>query len=385
MRFASGYVNINPKSPVQQAGYFGQDKPILEAHDDLNARITYLEDQEIVILVTIDNLGLPLSFQLDTELQLQQLFEKKVRLVIACSHTHYAGDPRDKQYRQQIQAAIVDGVKNLDVLEYQNLYYSFTYGFFDKYGTSRISNQESKLIYLEVLSIYSDSQRLANFLIYNCHPTLLDSKTAYFSAEYPGYVIAKLNEKYPTESFSFFQGACGDISTRFTRESQTYESLTKLGDILITKILEILDKDKPKHKIHLSYTAKYLSLEHEILDLDQMEVPDDLTERELETVEQGKRAREILLTKIDELPPEIMISKVGFGGYNMIFAPNELFSFYISALNKEKASLVCYSNGYGPYVTGIGKQRITYELFTDTFSLKTKQEMFDLFKKLSNE
>lgn len=383
MKFATTYLNVNPKHPVKQAGFIQQVNPISEVNDDLMARVIYLEDQEIVIMISIDNLGLPLEFQLKVQERLQQRFDKKVNLTISSTHTHFAGDPRDVEYQNQILEEIEKGVAALQIKEYQALTYSFTYEYFDRVGKSRISKQESDSIYLEVVSIYGDGTRLANLMIYNCHPTILSGLTPYFSAEYPGYSIGKLRGLYPGEFFTFMQGADGDISTRFTRSGQEYDSVEELGNIFVEEVQKLLQKELPQKEVKLSYTGEYLPLIHEILDLETLEIPTDITDREKETIEFGKVSREKLLKDMDKLPKSILISKVDFGDYKMIFAPNELFSYYIKALEKDHASLVCYSNGYRPYVTGIGKQRITYELFTDTYSKETKEQLFALLKKYS--
>ena len=121
--------------------------------------------------------------------------------------------------------------------------------------------------------------------------------------------------------------------------------------------------------------------EHTFEEIDISHLPDNLTPREIETIHVGAKVRENLATKLHTLPKEILISVVRLGKYNLVFAPNELFSYYIKAINKEHSVLIGYSNGYRPYVSGIEDNFITYETFTDTLTKETKQNYFNLLKK----
>ena len=42
--------------------------------------------------------------------------------------------------------------------------------------------------------------------------------------------------------------------------------------------------------------------------------------------------------------------------------------------------LLSYSNGYGPYVLPIDFEYITYEMFTDTLTRKTKEKIIEILK-----
>jgi len=383
MKFGTNKICINPEKPVKQIGFIQQVEPIMEVHDDLNARIVMMEDDLLIIMVSLDNIGISLEFQEKVRSELEMKLEKKVELVISSTHTHFGGDPNDLVYQQFIFDKIIEGVLSVEMIEYKDLSYSYHYQAFDAVGKSRISGQETDLIFIELISIYGNQKRLANLMVYNCHPTIMSGHTKFFSAEYPGYAIEKLSSHFPEEFFTFMQGADGDVSTRFTRLNQEYAAVVDLGNKFVAKIEEILNEEQKIQPISLSYTKEVLALEHEVLDLEKLEIPNNLTERELETIEYGKLAREKLLENFEELPKNILISRISFGEYHMIFTPNELFSYYIKAINKDKASLICYSNGYGRYVTGMEGQKITYELFTDTYSMRTKKALFDLLSKMS--
>ena len=384
MKFGTNIISINPEKPVKQAGFIQQVDPISEVHDDLNVRVIIFDDVDMIVMVSMDNIGGSLEFQDNIETEISNHFGKKVNLVISATHTHFGGTPYDDDYRNFLYQKIIEAIISVQLSEFDDLSYTYQYEAFNEVGKSRISKQETDLIFIELVSIYGNQNRLANLMIYNCHPTIMSgAETHFFSGEYPGYAMNKLSDTYQGEFFTFMQGADGDVSTRFTRKSQDYDGVIDLGNKFVTKIEEFMKNDLVLKPIKISFEKEVLPLVHEVIDLETLEIPDDLDARELETIEYGKLAREKVLENIDELPKSIVISRISFGDYHMIFAPNELFSYYLNAIDKEKASLVCYSNGYGRYVTGMEGQRITYELFTDTYTMDTKKAMFDLLKKMS--
>ena len=116
--------------------------------------------------------------------------------------------------------------------------------------------------------------------------------------------------------------------------------------------------------------------------IDISHLPDNLTDREKETIEIGQKMRERYIASKKALDQEIMLSKLTLGTYQFIFNPKETFSSYINALNLDKSVLICYSNGYSPYIVDIGFKGITYEMFTDTTTEETKIRFYKLLEEL---
>jgi hypothetical protein len=52
----------------------------------------------------------------------------------------------------------------------------------------------------------------------------------------------------------------------------------------------------------------------------------------------------------------------------------------MSPLDLSKTMLVSYSNGYGPYVLPIDFPYLTYEMFTDTLTVQTKEKLMEIIK-----
>ncbi len=365
---------INPNKPVKQYGHIQQTQEIFDVHDDLKARFIIIEDSFYFVFISVDTLGLSLEFINELEQSIKPLFDKEIKLCVSSTHTHYGANTNDESYSNQLKNQFIKALSNIEYKVYDNLYVSYVCVNYDEIGKSRISNHEANVI-LGLLEIYDGDQVIASIINYNTHPTILNASTThYFSSEFCGYVLNKLSNIYKDEFFTYTSGAMGDISTRFTRNSQDYNGVIELGNKLTDKIIELKNKIKEKHLIKLSYEETLIFANHEFIDI---EIEDSsLTCRELETIEYGKIVRKNLEENKENLMKTIKISKLSFNKINMIFCPNELFSYYLNAIDTNSSMLCCYSNGYGPYMLGISQRIITYELFTDTFSNETKLAVF---------
>ena len=182
------------------------------------------------------------------------------------------------------------------------------------------------------------------------------------------------------------QGAAGDISSRFTRDGQDYEALTKLGDKLFDQIIELMDEEAQRVPLRLSYKEVKITFDHEFTPIDLSKIRSDLSKRELETIRLGQIERAKLEKKNNEIfgkpIDEAIIAALDLNAVKLIFFPNEIFSAYIDHIDVDKEILVSYSNGYGPYVLPIDFEYITYEMFTDTLTKASKQKIIETIKSM---
>lgn len=384
MKYARKSINVNPPFPIKQSGFIQQINPIEMVHDDLNARLLSFENEKnILFLISCDNLGFRIHVQDEIERQLTLRKEKECHVIISSTHTHFAPDPHDVNYQSYFIDKLVQSCLSLEYVE-SSLLMCYQHEKFDKIGRSRISNHTANVV-LQTLSIYDGDERVITCITHNCHPTILNGDTPFFSSEYPGYTLKQLTNQHKETFFTFFQGASGDISSRFTRISQDYAGVEYLGNILVNEINTMLSNEKKFIPLDtFDFIAKDLPLEHDFTPIDLSLIPEGLTDREKETIHIGVKVREELLKNPEQLNDTVRISRVKLGDIKLIFSPNELFSYYTKAINEDDSMLICYSNGYSPYVTGINEDFITYEKFTDTLTTNTKHALFDLIKDLSN-
>ncbi len=375
MKLASTRFIIDPEQPVRQAGFSQQVNPVSLVHDHLYARLIGLDDgQRKVFLLSVDSIGQPPLLTQDLDSWAKEKYGTDCDVIVSATHTHFAGDPRNETYAAQLMRQFKAGFEALQWQEYDQIAVSHQHVYCDKVGSSRISSHPTKNIFLDLITLWHHDDRLATLIVHNCHPTIQNGDTPWFSGEYPGYVCQQLTEAYNGEFFTFMQGADGDISTRFTRPFQNYDAVMILGDRLKDEIITLRNQDTAKEPLALGFGKTVLPFEHSFEPIDTSNLPANLAPRELETIKVGQQERQKLAGHPEKLVQSATLSYLDLGIVRLLFAPNELFSSFIDCIDITKCVLVCYSNGYAPYVTDPALTGITYEKFTDTLTVATKEK-----------
>jgi len=386
MRYSFKKINIEAPFPTTQCGHSCQTFLVSEFKDHLYARVLGIDDgNNWIIHFSMDLL----AFDTEHRNQLEEALRKhysddRIKVITSTTHTHYANSVRDPKYVDYLMETLINGIKDMKYITKNNV--STTYQRFhtNAVGKSRISGYETNNEYLCLIRFFEDDTNFLNIIYNNCHPTILSAMSNFFSSEYPGQVLRRLEDDFKDVDFTFLMGAAGDISSRFVREGQTYEDVIKLGDKLYKEVLALIKQDLPKVPLSISYKTKTINIKHEFTPIDLSNIRTDLTDRELETIRLGQIEREKLQKKANEifgtLAQTMTITKLSLGSVELIFFPNEIFSEYMNYINLDKQILVSYSNGYGPYVLPVDFKYITYEMFTDTITKETKLEFIETFK-----
>ncbi len=376
-------VNINPLHPVKQCGFIQQVAPISQVHDDLNLRLVVIEKKQLrLVFCVYDNIGISVDQSQRLRREIAQQFGSPTEVVTACTHTHFAGDPHDDTYFEQLRTTTLDALKQVPLRSVEKLHYAFQSVPFIGVGSSRISGHEAS-VFLDLMSLYDDQKRLVTFIIHNCHPTIMNGHTPFFSAEYPGAAMRLLQQDHPDEFFLFMQGADGDISTRFTRHDQSVDEVLRLGTVLKEKVAALLQTMPQREPFDFTVTKAIVPLSHRLLEVESLPQNPNPTDREKETIEIGRKVLESIRPRFHLLPKTLELTKIDYGKYTQVFAPNELFSYYLKATPKDRSSLICYAQGYAPYVAGLEPLNLSYELFSDTYTDETKQALFESILKLT--
>ena len=225
MQISFKKINIESPTPTTQCGHIQQTYMLDEYHDHLFCRSVGLKNENSWIIHLSFDL---LSFKVDMRNELQDYVRdyyknNNIHLITSSTHTHYANNPSDEKYKPWLLDKLKKEITSMDYKEYQNVETSYQKLHTKTLGKSRISGYETENEYLCIIKFFENNNNFLNIIINNCHPTILKAETKYFSSEYPGYILKKLEEKYPNSNFTFIQGAAGDISTRFTRSGQDYQ------------------------------------------------------------------------------------------------------------------------------------------------------------------
>ena len=367
MNYGFIQININAPFPTKQCGHMSQTALINTYQDDLHARCLYLEDdKQIIMHVSFDLLAVDLAFRNLLQATLQKEYTKPLHLITSATHTHYANDVLNKEYQQYLFQLLVDKLNTIEIKHSKQLNVSMQTIPYNEIGTSRITGFHNEKVYLSLLSFYDGNQRFASIIMHNVHPTILSANVPFFSSEFPGFVMETLSNQYQ-EAFSWCTGASGDISTRFTRDGQDYEAMRKLAKKLINTIESLLSQKPTLYPCELKYHEETLTYEHDFHEIDLSSIREQLSPRELLSIEYGKILR-AQLQETKDVINEIQLASLRIGPYRIVFYPNEIFSQYLENIDINTEMLVSYSNGYGPYILPINFPYLTYESFCDTLS-----------------
>ncbi|MCI5773081.1 MAG: hypothetical protein MR210_00800 [Erysipelotrichaceae bacterium] len=375
---------INSPFPTTQCGHITQTNELFVYHDDLEARLLYLSDDNGTIIHLSADL---LSIDRDTRIKLQnqaRIFfqDEKLVLITSATHTHIGNNVRDERYIGYFIDLISNAFKDIIIHETKSIKTEYQIIKFNEVGKSRISNYESNNEYLSLIKLMVEDRVWLNIIIHNCHPTILHANVPYFSSEFPGYVMQQLRLEYPDEEFTYMSGASGDISSRFTRPNQTYAAVEFLGNKMIAKIKQLKANQSYTKNLELTYHEEEIKYKHDFTPVDISKIRGNLTARELETIEYGKIMRENLEKDPSKLVKEATIGCWNLGCIKLVFYPNEMFSQWLDEVDLKEKLLISYSNGFGPYIIPKDFAYITYESFNDTLTLDTKDKVLSAIKNI---
>lgn len=261
-----GKTEITPPVDSPSAGY-ARDTNMIGTHDPLYAIALFIDNEEKQIaLCSVDHLGFnhEMVQEVIREVHAQQDLSK-CEIYIASSHTHSGGggylnipglgkylagsyQPDLVQlYVKQTAKAIIEASKNLVSAKI-----GIGYGHAKNLSQYRgIWPQDATpLSDVAVIKVTkSDDSPLAVLFNYPVHPTVLDSKNLFFSADFVGYArdcIAKENGQA-----IYFNGAQGDILPYIDNQEDRFASCHVLGKALAETVQDILKSIDTKDSVHI--------------------------------------------------------------------------------------------------------------------------------------
>ena len=375
---------INSPFPTTQCGHITQTNELFVYHDDLEARLLYLSDDNgTIIHLSADLLSIDRETRNKLQDQARSFFnDDKLILITSATHTHIGNNVNDERYIKYFIDLISNAFKDIIIHETKSIKTEYQIVKFNEVGKSRISNYESNNEYLSLIKLILEDRVWLNIIIHNCHPTILHANVPYFSSEFPGYVMQQLRLEYPDEEFTYMSGASGDISSRFTRPNQTYAAVEFLGNKMIAKIKQLKANQSYTKDLEMTYHEEEIKYKHDFTPVDISKIRGNLTPRELETIEYGKIMRENLEKDPSKLVKEATIGCWNLGCIKLVFYPNEMFSQWLDEIDLKEKLLISYSNGFGPYIIPKDFAYITYESFNDTLTLDTKDKVLSAIKNI---
>lgn len=372
------------------AGY-GKTRSAKGSHDPLMASIMVLNQMdEVIVIASLDVLAVDhlLIEAIQAALDAQNFPART--LIVHAIHTHSAmgglletrsGILKQAQYfacktdektieavAQSVGAAILDAwntMKDGRILHVQSGY-SLCKGL----GSNRTDPSLPGNDALYALQIETDAQK-ALLVFFACHPTVLNASNVYGSADFYGAARKHLKEA-GYDQVLFFNGACGDISTRYTRKASSFDEADRLGSILASAVLGLSWNEQPVKPIEVFEKTYVLqsarpkpvqeaqrrleASQNHLNELEQASVAgnplEPLTLRLAAVKRDADQARCIYAISYDGVPKrEMNVTFVRWDAQTFVGLPCEIFSSLISPFDSKRVHFVSCTNGYQLYLT----------------------------------
>ncbi|MBU5436851.1 neutral/alkaline non-lysosomal ceramidase N-terminal domain-containing protein [Tissierella sp. MSJ-40] len=410
---------------VYMAGYADRKERSLGTHDNLHTKaLTISNGDKTAIFITNDLLGVDKDIVEKVVSGIRNSINIPEKNIFICAtHTHSgpdiilwdvgkqkSQDNLNKKVKEEVINRVIENAvnstKNLESVKI-------------KFGKSKSSEVASNRIDKELPLddsmdiIYIEKENLIPLAIvvnYACHPTILGADNLYISADYPGVLQRLIEEHYNNKTQAMFiNGACGNQSTRFTRKSQDFMEVERMGRILFEKVLEgILNLEEEKDfsvesvKEYFSFPKKALPTCEEAIsqynkakkEKEKVLNNSKSTQQEIRiaiTKYQGAVINLDLINTLDTLDFNLPIQVLKIGKIILVGLPIELFNEYgqiIKKKSKYKNTLIVgYTNGMLGYVyTPESYDKGDYEAWSSPFHKTTGdfivENVLDLIGKL---
>lgn len=377
--FSSKQIPINDGYLL--SGYLQRTEKSNGILDDLYVRTCVIKaGKKKTAFISVDTLAITRKTTAFFERKIKEKGIEIEKIIFSATHTHsapaisnyddlmIADSGYSKVVLDKIAESLTSAVKNL-----KKCVVSFESDIYDIVGKSRISKGKKSYVYLNGLYFWhiSDdgrSRELAGGLLnYNCHPTVLSAENLKISSEFSGATVRSLEKKYGGSGFLFVNGAAGDISTRFTRNSQSYRQVLDFGEELSGRaekqIKNLENLGKFEDITSLTMITKNFSMEgkktrnYEIIEseIDQIKKKMLSTgggdKRILETMLQGLKIEKNRTSQRD-LEYEAEVNIIKLGEVCIVTVPGEFYSYYQEKISEKRSKLIFigYANGYTGYI-----------------------------------
>ncbi|SHI28504.1 neutral/alkaline non-lysosomal ceramidase N-terminal domain-containing protein [Clostridium intestinale] len=377
------------KAGMKIAGYGG--RVACGVNDDLKARvIVFKEDGEFYPLIQLDLLAIDYYFSDLIKKNIEEkLAIKKENIMINCSHTHsgiagvvntdlninkrYLGtfDKFNEDLASSIIEKIITSIeKSQNSMEKFKIYYNRK----TVEGICTDRNNPSNYIdnLLQTINIETESKRKAVIYNYACHPTVLEGTNKYITADFVGETSRVLEDGGVAVAM-FYNGACGNISTRFTKKESSFNEVKRIGGTLGVEVLKLIEDNKEELELSkitiksktISLKVKEIGTEESIrAKMSQIEVKiKEALDKGLDKnsmkpyyfeLEGARRNLDLLGSFEDIKTIDLKVNLFKAKDIYMVYIPGELFSSLGDKIKNEfydkKVIIVTYSNGYIGYI-----------------------------------
>lgn len=399
---------FNIPKGVYLGGYGDRNEPNVGTYDALHTKaITISNGQNKIMIISNDLFGLSEEIVNRVVSGIRESFDiPEENIFISATHTHAAPDIYDWEYDKRfsqyksnveardsiIQTMIENGLKSAKDLKPVKLAFGQSKG--EGVASNRIDkNAPVDDLISSIFLIGEKGLPIWTIVNYACHPTVLGADNLYVSSDYPGVVQRLMEEHFGEDSLCMFiNGACGNQSTRFTRKSQDFDEVKRLGSLLFESLLkayenktEIEDFTLGGVKEYFEFPRKQLPDKEEAVKhyqfmtdkLNKAKNNKNLSPEELRgiiTKHQGAGITLKLLEVLDEIDLRAPIQLLRLGNIVFVGVPVELFNDYGFLIKEESkfphTIIAAYTNGVLGYIyTPESYEDGDYEAWSSPFDI----------------
>lgn len=379
MKIGFAKTDITPDVGIHLAGYI-PPRQSTGVQSPLYAKALVLKNwRKTYLWLSLDVVAIDHLFLVKFKSELKKHHFQFEDIQVVATHTHSGpcgtcesgmlvdafGEP-DEDYIKKLAVNSVNAVKKA-MMDFSAFSLQIGTRKVDNFAKSRhdekieVSNKLTTLL-------FERGKKKEDILVYHfaCHPTVLHQDNQELSSDFIGAVDEQLEDIYP--NVMFLNGACGNISTRFTRSAANTEELHRLSTILSTQIKECVksgeDNVLKKYRAdHFSYDLKkkaMMSIEEAEKAFQDAKAAYD--KKEIEYTDFMNAAMNYSMVASDDGNEfqEIHISIVTFNNFHAVFVPAEIFDSLASKISSEFCIVVGYANGYHAYIADMDAYKNNY-------------------------
>ena len=396
------------------AGFDLRKDANIGVHDPLSLRVILLDDgQRRCAFCQLDLLGVPEHLVRSIQMNLQEeLGAVGENIQVSAIHTHAAPQAVftsfacfDEDYVARVnEAAVQAGRTALAALHPVSASYAHTVvtGVGSYRDRPRQESEYAMPCDTLVLQSRREDERDILISVYACHPTVLNEGNLLISRDLVYGCDQRLTELLPKADVMFLNGACADISSRYSRRASNFEEVERLGGWWAEAVAQSVQEAKPLDEVLLAARTNVRIPPANFFTLREREEILAYLENKIETCQDTQQKREYVSCRSvlqrkhygqgKGCRAELRVVMLG----SLIFC---LLPFEYASVDAEKlaeaigtrfgkkAVICCYSNGYEGYLpSGRPLDRDSgYEDMASGLRSDAKQLVAEAFFKMLSE
>lgn len=379
----AGEIDITPPAGLPMDGYLARTGLSTGVHDPLIAQVLVLTfGDKKAALITLDVLAVSAGFADSLRQTIADTIGTTPESVMICaSHTH-AGPAGlqdwfpvghrpalDSDLMQMVTDRLITATKKA-LYQLTEVHLSYSTGEVSGIGGDR--NERGRAVDSTVTTLRFDAldrEPVAILFHYACHPTILSAANVQYSADFPGAARLTIQNRYPGAICMYLNGAAGNISTRYFRRDQSFEEVTRLGNLLGMCIVDLLEHSVDMHSD--------LDWQHQAIELPFRQFP-SATDLRLtgdarinQTRQEGIALQEQLKRALaGRTSQRVNLQALKIGPWVLLGVPGEPFTEMAQAIRTAYpfALIVGYANDYAGYFpTQAAISAETYEALSSPY------------------